>query len=455
MKITIRCALIIAIASIVLSGCGGGTSSTGGTPSSTGDTPSSAKYSISVNVIGLSAGSLTLLNNGGDSMSISTNGVSTFSTALVAGSAYSVTVNSQPAPAACWVESASGIIDSSNLHLQVTCQAQRVYVGYRTGSSGNQLNSFALGSAGALSDPTTPISTIDPLSIAITPSGKYAYVANYQSSGTVSQYSVNSSGTLTSLNPSTAAGYSGGEPRFVVVSPSGKFLYVVDSASSVSNVYVFSIGASGVLTLVGQTPAGGNSFWMAIDPSEKYAYVINSYDNTVSQFSIATNGLLVPMTIATVSVPYSPQRLSVHPSGKYLYVLNSDSFASTSVVSQFAIGSGGQLTSLAADIPAGNNGSQLLISLSGNYLYAASNYSTSIYIYAIGSDGALSAGSTPSITAPARVSGIATDRTGTYLYTLNYSGAAIYQFSFGAGGVPVLGSTTPGTGTYPGSITVY
>lgn len=430
--------------SILLPGCGGG----GG----------EVLHTVSATVTGLSSGTVVLQNNGGDPLTFTANGSATFATPLVSGAAYNVTVATQPAPAACWPSGAAGTMGSDNLSIQVICQTQHVYVGYRTGSSGNQLGTYSIVSAGVLSNPTTPISVTDPLSIAVTPSGKFAYVANYQSGGTVSQFSVNSDGTLSPLTPAIAAGYANGSPRFVTVSPSGKFLYVVDSGTSPSNVYVFSIASGGTLTLVGHTSTGGNSFHMVIDPTEKYAYVINNYDNNISQFTIASNGVLVPMSVATVSLPYGPWRIAVHPNGKYVYALSFDtslSSSGTSVISQFSIGSGGQLGVLATDMPTGSNGTQMLIGLSGNTLFAASDYTTTLNQFLIGLDGKLAAAASPTITVPARVSGIATDRTGSYVYTLDYSGGHVYQYNVGVNGLLSLGSTTATNGTYPGSITVY
>ena len=60
-------------------------------------------------VSGLS-GSVTLRNNAGDDLATNTNGNFTFNTTLPGGSAYAVTVFSQPAGQTCTVANGSGTI---------------------------------------------------------------------------------------------------------------------------------------------------------------------------------------------------------------------------------------------------------------------------------------------------------------------------------------------------------
>ena len=78
-------------------------------------------YTVGGAVSGLT-GSVTLRNNGGDNLVRTTNGIFTFATALTTGSAYAVTVFSQPTGQTCTVANGSGTIASANVtNVAVTC----------------------------------------------------------------------------------------------------------------------------------------------------------------------------------------------------------------------------------------------------------------------------------------------------------------------------------------------
>jgi hypothetical protein len=85
----------------------------------------SQTYTIGGNVSGLSSGaSVTLLDNGTGSLPVTANGPFTFATALASGSAYSVTVATQPAGEICSVMNGSGTVASANItNVAVTCVA--------------------------------------------------------------------------------------------------------------------------------------------------------------------------------------------------------------------------------------------------------------------------------------------------------------------------------------------
>ena len=78
-------------------------------------------YSVGGTVSGLS-GTMVLQNNGTDDLTVTTNGAFSFNTALANGTAYSVTVLSQPLVQTCTVTNGSGVIDASDVtNVQITC----------------------------------------------------------------------------------------------------------------------------------------------------------------------------------------------------------------------------------------------------------------------------------------------------------------------------------------------
>ncbi len=104
-------ALWIAVVA-VMAGCGGGSSQT-----------MSGQGNISVSVIGLPKNtSVVLQNNGGNNLTVSANGTSSFNGVYSSGLPYAITVSTQPAGATCTVTSnSSGVIPNAVVLVGVTC----------------------------------------------------------------------------------------------------------------------------------------------------------------------------------------------------------------------------------------------------------------------------------------------------------------------------------------------
>ena len=78
-------------------------------------------YSIGGTVSGLS-GTVVLVNNSGDDLTVSTNGSFTFDTLAAAGASYYVTVSTNPSGQFCTVSNGSGIVVASNVtNVSVSC----------------------------------------------------------------------------------------------------------------------------------------------------------------------------------------------------------------------------------------------------------------------------------------------------------------------------------------------
>jgi DNA-binding beta-propeller fold protein YncE len=84
----------------------------------------------------------------------------------------------------------------------------------------------------------------------VDPAGKFAYVANWTGSdtdGSVSMYTVDA--TTGGLTPSGSIA-TGLSPTSIAIHPSGKFAYVTNSGSNSVSMYSIE-SATGVLTLIG------------------------------------------------------------------------------------------------------------------------------------------------------------------------------------------------------------
>ena len=122
-----------------------------------------------------------------------------------------------------------------------------------------------------------------PVSVAVDPSGKFAYVANNSpfsgGNGNVSGYTIDpNTGALTAIADSPFP--AGAGPASVAVDPSGKFAYVTNApfSSGTGNVSGYTIDPNtGALTAIAGSPfpAGAGPVSVAVDPSGRFAYVAN------------------------------------------------------------------------------------------------------------------------------------------------------------------------------------
>ena len=124
MKAQMRSAFQFSVGALILgalAACGGGGGGTGG-----GSGGGTTRVAIGGTVSGLTGSGLVLKNNGGDSLSVGANGAFRFATSLSTGSAYSVSVASQPRTPMqlCAVTAGSGTAGSTDVSsISVTCAA--------------------------------------------------------------------------------------------------------------------------------------------------------------------------------------------------------------------------------------------------------------------------------------------------------------------------------------------
>jgi hypothetical protein len=88
-------------------------------------------FTIGGTVSGLTSGnSVTLLDNGGNSLKVTANGKFTFTTALASGAAYSVTVGTESTGETCTVTAGSGTVGTANVTtVKVACKATTYTIG--------------------------------------------------------------------------------------------------------------------------------------------------------------------------------------------------------------------------------------------------------------------------------------------------------------------------------------
>jgi hypothetical protein len=142
MKLLFIRSFIASIAcALVLAGCGGGGG--GGTAAPGGTTPAPVSRTIGGAVSGL-VGSVVLQDNGGDNLTLSANGNFSFVTNVASGSAYQVTVLTQPAGMNCAVTHGSGTASGNVTNVSITCTIlPTVYATWSNSANGTTIKDAA------------------------------------------------------------------------------------------------------------------------------------------------------------------------------------------------------------------------------------------------------------------------------------------------------------------------
>ena len=123
--------LLFSLASLALASCGGSNNvASSGATAVSAEMTIGGTYTVSPTVSGL-VGTVVLQDNGGDNLSVSANGVATFSTALATGATYAVTVLTQPSGSICNVSNGTGTISSANVtNVTVVCSLNIITAAY-------------------------------------------------------------------------------------------------------------------------------------------------------------------------------------------------------------------------------------------------------------------------------------------------------------------------------------
>ena len=245
---------------------------------------------------------------------------------------------------------------------------------------------------------TITTGAVEPQSIAVDPSGKFAYVMNGGCNGGVggyvSMYSINpTTGALESIGPPVWTHDYGAHPGSVTVAPSGKFVYVTNSGDVYDpddgSVAMYTINATtGALTstgtINGNCPRLCFPSAVVVDISGKFAYVASGgggFPYNVEMYTInATTGALT--SIGTIAAGTAPVSVAVDPSGKFAYVVNENG-GSAGTVSMYAINATtGALTSMGT-IAAGTNPVSVAVDPSGKFAYVTNSGSNDVSMYTI------------------------------------------------------------------------
>ena len=319
---------------------------------------------------------------------------------------------------------------------------------------------------------TITTGTVDPLSIAVDPSGNFAYVLNGGGSadGTVSMYTINpTTGALASIGAPVSTYGFGVYPGSITVDPSGKFVYVTNEGDpwgyedgANGSVQAYAIGATtGALTSIGSIngncPGLCNPSSMVVDPSGKFAYVVTGGAGipfNLAMYTIdATTGTLT--SIGTVGAGGVPASLAVDPAGKFVYMATQNVTPGLAgSVSVYAINATTGALASTGTIAAGTDPAFVAVDPSGKFAYVTNSGSNDVSMYTIdATTGALTAMGT--IAAGTDPVWVAVDPAGKFAYVTNSgsNNVSMYTINSTAGSLTLIG--TIAAGLSPTSIAIH
>ncbi len=191
-----------------------------------------------------------------------------------------------------------------------------------SGSTNGSVTVFTVGVGGVLSNSTSyalPAGSIDPVSVAFSPSGAYLATANGaagSTSGDVTVFTVGAGGVL-SNGTSYALPAGSRDPNSVAFSPDGSYLVTANNFTPGSSVTVFTVGAGGALSngTSYALPAGSvNPESVAFSPSGAYVTTANYGSNDVTIFDIlgcVTTTTTTPTTTTTFPITTTPRPTTI------------------------------------------------------------------------------------------------------------------------------------------------
>jgi 6-phosphogluconolactonase len=235
--------------------------------------------------------------------------------------------------------------------------------------------------------------------IAIDPSGRFAYVANFQGNS-VSGFKIDqSTGELLPIASYAAET----APVGVTVDPLGKFVYVANGVSNDVSGYAIDQTTGALTQITGSPfPTGSGPRSLAIDPNERFVYVANQGSGNIWGYAInATSGALAPLGTSPYAVGDAGlTSVAVAPAGAQVYVAGNGGIYAYSInqnSTDFGGGTSpptdlyGQLTLLRGSPSGGGYSEFVTVDYTGTFLYSAKSGDISGFNLSTGMLKALSA----------------------------------------------------------------
>jgi len=329
-------------------GNGTGTATLGAVPNIT-VTCTTASFPIDVNLAGLAGGSVVFQDNGGNNLTLTANGTFPFTTPIVSGGAYAVTVLTQPTTPSqtCVVPNGTGTVSSATVIVNATCTTNSFTVGgtvtgLTAGTTGlvlqnNGGQNLPIGANGAFAFPAQLSGTAYDVTVLTPPAGWYCVVAN-------------ATGVVTTAPVANVA---------VTCGIVGAYLYVTNSSDATLSGYGLDQNFGALLPLAGGAVTTGTLQPTSIVDgciigSAGSLYVANAGSNSISEYSLnLTSGALTSLGGPVTTLPStSPEFLDFTlTTGCVVIALHGASNAASSYLAAAA----GTLTSVSNPVSLGAN----------------------------------------------------------------------------------------------------
>ena len=239
----------------------------------------------------------------------------------------------------------------------------------------------------------------------------FAYAVDQN--GTMDGYSLNTSGTMGSISGYTAPTIAKNTGGVGAVVAQGKFLYAVIEDSK--QIFGFQIGSGGTLTalsgfpvsITGLTGIAGTTYNQQVvitNPAGTLLFIDQFIPEQIFVYQISSTGALTAAPgspFSTLGQTLEPQNMAMDGLGKYLYVAEDSGDHSGAFIAGYSVSSTGVLTAIANDyfwgtkVPMwemqGEPSGKYMIGITAKTASIYGSDDDNIYVYAIASDGSLTA----------------------------------------------------------------
>lgn len=157
---------------------------------------------------------------------------------------------------------------------------------------------------------------------------------------------------------------------------------------------------------------------------------------SISQYAVGTDGTLMPLTPAEVTAGVRPGAITIDPSGQFVYVRSGNGTSGGTTIWQFNISASGALAPMSTpSVSSFDSIGSMVIDPAGAYLY--SSRGLDLLRYPINADGSLATPLVQTLLTTGGLRGITFDRAGEHAYIggeNEHGDGVVYQFSVASDG---------------------